>query len=152
MGLRLTRATDYAIRAMLHVGSLPEEAVALRDEIAAAQGVPSSFMGKILGRLVRSGLLHSTRGVSGGFRLARSAAEIDLLAIVEALEGPIQLTDCAPDPENCSLAHDCPASTVWLEAQRRMTDVLRQTTLEALLAAPRRNRRVIYTIGEGRAG
>ena len=92
---------------------------------------------------------------AGGFHAGRAVAlgeTQDALSAAEAIEGPIHLTDCAPDPENCSLAHDCPASTVWLEAQRRMTDVLRQTTLEALLAAPRRNRRVIYTIGEGRSG
>jgi Rrf2 family protein len=147
MGLRLTRAADYAIRALLHIGSLPEGSVALKDEIAQAQGIPPSFMAKILRQLVKSGLLHSARGVNGGFGLARLASEINLLDIVEGIEGPIHLTDCAPDPEHCALAHDCPVSTVWLEVQRRMTALLRETTLDALLSAPRKNRRAIFTIG-----
>lgn len=147
MGLRLTRAADYAVRAMLHVGSLPEGVVALKDEVAEAQHIPPSFMAKILRQLVKSGLLKSARGVHGGFGLARPAAEINLLDIIEGIEGPIHLTDCAPDPENCALSHDCPASSVWLEVQRRMTALLRETTLEALLSAPRKNRRAIYTIG-----
>ena len=147
MGLRLTRAADYAIRAMLHLGSLPEGGVALTDEIAQAQHIPPSFTAKILRRLVKSGLLRSARGVNGGYGLQRPAAEINLLEIIEGIEGPIQLTDCAPDPEHCALSHDCPVSTVWLEVQRQMTMLLRETTLEALLSTPRRNRRAVYTIG-----
>ena len=147
MGLRLTRAADYAVRAMMHVGSLPEGSVALKDEIARVQQIPPSFMAKILGRLVRYGVLRSTRGVNGGFGLARAASEINLLEIVEAIEGPIHLTDCSPDPEHCALSHDCPVSVVWLEVQRRMTAVLQETSLDALLSAPRKNRRAVYTIG-----
>src|SRR5580765_8363999 len=124
MGLRLTRAADYAVRAMLHVGSLPDGVVALKDEIALAQHIPPSFMAKILRQLVKSGLLKSARGVNGGFGLAKVAAEINLLDIIEGIEGPIHLTECTPDPDNCALAHDCPASTVWLEVQRRMTALL----------------------------
>lgn len=147
MGLRLTRAADYAVRAMLHVGSLPDGAVALKDDIALAEHIPPSFMAKILRQLVKSGILRSTRGVNGGFGLARTAAEINLLDIVEGIEGPIHLTECAPDPDNCALSHDCPVSTVWLEVQRQMTALLRETTLEALLSAPRKNRRAVYNIG-----
>lgn len=131
---------------MMHIGSLPEGSVALKDDIAATEHIPSSFTAKILRRLVKAGLLRSTRGVSGGFGLARDAAEINLLDIVQGIEGPIQLTDCAPDPEHCTLSHDCPVSTVWFEVQRQMTDLLRQTTLEALLSTPRKNRRAVYNI------
>jgi Rrf2 family protein len=147
LGLRLTRAADYAVRAMLHVGSLPDGSVALKDHIAQAQHIPPSFMAKILRQLVKAGLLRSARGVNGGFGLARAAAEINLLDIVEGIEGPIHLTDCAPDPEHCALSHDCPASPVWLEVQRQMSALLQETTLEALLSAPRKNRRVHYSIG-----
>jgi Rrf2 family protein len=147
MGLRLTRAADYAVRAMLHVGSLPDGVFALKDEIAHAQHIPPSFMAKILRRLVKSGLLKSSRGVNGGFAMARAAADVNLLEIVEGIEGPIHLNDCVPDPEHCALSHDCPVSTVWLEVQDRMTGLLRETTLEALLSAPRKNRHVVYNIG-----
>jgi Rrf2 family protein len=149
MGLRLTRAADYAVRAMLHVGSLPEGVVALKDEIAHAEHIPPSFMAKILRQLVKTGLLRSSRGVNGGFGMARAASEVNLLDIIEGIEGPIHLTDCVPDPEHCALSHDCPVSTVWLEVQDRMTELLRETTLEALLSAPRKNRQVVYNIGSG---
>ena len=147
MALRLTRAADYAILAMMHVGSLPEGDFALKDAIGQAQNIPPSFLAKILRQLVKSDLLRSARGPNGGFGLQRTAAKINLLDIVEALEGPIELTDCAPDPDHCPRSHDCPASAVWLEVQRQITEVLRKTTLEALLSAPRKNRRVVYNIG-----
>jgi Rrf2 family protein len=147
MGLQLTRAADYAILAMLHLGSLPEGVLALKDDIARAQNIPPAFLAKILRQLVDTGVLRSNRGVNGGFGLQRSAADINLLDIVEGIEGPIELTDCAPDPDHCALSHDCPASSVWVEVQRRMTDLLRKTTLEAMLSAPRRNRRAVYNIG-----
>ena len=131
---------------MIHIGSLPEDRVALKDDIADAQHIPPSFMAKILRQLVKTGLLHSARGVNGGFGLAREAAKINLLEIVEGIEGPIRLNDCAPDPDHCTLSHDCPVSTVWLAVQDQMTALLRETTLEALLAAPRKNKQVVYTI------
>jgi len=144
MGLRLTNAADYAIRGMIHIASLPEGAVALRSDIARAQGIPSSFMAKILRSLVRARLLRSSRGVHGGFALARSASEITLLDVVEAIEGPLSLTDCTPDPEGCERAHECPANTVWVAVQQTMANMLQSTSLEALVSAPRRNHRVVF--------
>ena len=149
MGLRLTRAAEYGVRAMMHVGSIPDGTAALKDEFAQAQDIPPSFTAKFLRRLVEAGLLKSARGVHGGFGLAKAPVEISLLDIVEAIEGPIQLTLCSPDPDNCTVSHDCPVSGVWFEVQRQMTDLLGTTTLEALLSAPRRNRRVVYQIGGG---
>ena len=146
MGLRFTRAADYGVRAMMHIGSLSDDGVALKDDIAAAQHIPPSFTAKILRKLVKAGLLRSARGVNGGFHLGKPASQISLLDIVEGVEGPIHLTECAPDPEHCALAHDCPVSTVWLEVQRQMTGLLGATTLDALLSAPRKNKRAVYTI------
>lgn len=146
MSLRLTRAGDYAIRAMIHLGSLPEGGVALKDDVALTENIPPSFMAKILRQLVKGGVLRSARGVNGGFGLARPATEINLLQIVEAIEGPIALTECSPDPEHCTRAHDCPASSVWFEVQKQMTGLLERTTLEALVSAPRKNKKVVYTI------
>jgi Rrf2 family protein len=148
MGLRLTSAADYAIRAMIHLACLPDGGVALRSEIAEAQYIPTSFMAKILRSLVRARLLRSSRGVNGGFSLARPAAEVNMLEIVEAIEGPLALTDCVPSPSGCGWAADCPASAVWLKVQDSMKDTLKATTLEDLVSTPRRNGRVTGNRGE----
>ena len=142
MGLRLTNAADYAIRAMIHLACLPEGTVALREDVARGHGIPPSFMAKILRQLVRAGLLQSSRGVHGGFSLARPAPEINLLQVVEAIEGPLALTDCAPEGQGCAWSDTCPANLVWHEVQTSMADALRRATLEDLVSAPRRNRKV----------
>jgi Rrf2 family protein len=149
MGLRLTSAADYAIRAMIHLACLADGGVALRSEIAEAQYIPTSFMAKILRSLVRARLLRSSRGVNGGFSLARPAAEINMLEIVEAIEGPLALTDCVPTPSGCGWSTDCPASAVWLKVQDAMKDTLKGTTLEDLVSTPRRNGRVSGAKGAG---
>lgn len=142
MGLRITTAADYAIRAMIHLACLPEGAHALREEIAQAEKIPSSFMAKILRSLVRAQLLHSSRGVNGGFVLARPGVEISLLEIVEAIEGPLHLTACVGSGDGCDNSLDCPAAPVWEAVHDNMRAILGGTSLEALVSAPRRNGRV----------
>ena len=145
MGLRVTTAADYAIRAMIHIARLPEGGNALRREIASAQAIPATFMAKILRSLVRVRLLRSSRGVKGGFSLARPASDINMLQIIEAVEGPMALLDCLPDPRGCSWSAECPAAAVWLKVQESVKDTLRGMSLEELVSTPRRNGRVEST-------
>jgi len=147
MALRLTNAADYAVRSMLYIASLPEGRVVLRSEVAETQKIPSSFMAKILRGLVRAGLLRSSRGVHGGFALARPAAEINLLDVVEAIEGPVALTQCIPDPDACEHSANCPANAVWVRVQEKIGEVLQAATLEELISVPRRNGRVEFRVG-----
>jgi len=147
MALRLTNAADYAVRSMLYIASLPEGRVVLRSEVAETQKIPSSFMAKILRGLVRAGLLRSSRGVHGGFALARPASEINLLDVVEAIEGPVALTQCIPDPDACEHSANCPANAVWVRVQEKIGEVLQAATLEELVSVPRRNGRVEFRVG-----
>ena len=111
MALRLTSADDYAVRAMIHLACLPEGASAMRNDIAEVQKIPGSYMAKILRKLVRAGLLRSSRGVNGGFSMARPAAEISLLEIVEAIEGPLGMAPCVPDPTRLRVGLRVPRRT-----------------------------------------
>lgn len=147
MALRLTAAADYAIRAMIHIACVPEGAPAMGNDVARMQGIPASFMAKILRRLVRAGLLRSSRGAHGGFFLARSATEVNLLDVVEAIEGPLTLTTCSNEPGGCQWAPDCPASSVWYSVQEQMAEVLRKATLEAMVSMPRRNGKIVMNLG-----
>ena len=154
MGLRLTNAADYAVRAMIHIACLPEGAVAFRADVARTYNIPSSFMAKILRQLVRAGLLQSMRGAHGGFALARPASEINLLEVIEAIEGPLALTDCMRQGPGCEWGDECPANLVWQEVQTGIAQSLRRATLEALVSAPRRNRKVLHIVNAdtGHAG
>jgi Rrf2 family protein len=128
---------------MIHLACLPEGGRAMRNEIADAQKIPPSFMAKILRSLVRARLLTSSRGVNGGFALARPAAEITLLDVVEAIEGPLSVTACVPDPRGCEFACDCPAAPIWAKVQGAVEKILRGTTLETLVSTPRRDGHVV---------
>ncbi len=152
MGMSLTMAGDYAIRAMIHLASLPENQSALRSEISRTQRIPLSFMAKILRRLVQARLLRSARGVNGGFALARPPSEITLLDVVEAIEGPIALTQCASEGQPCNWSGECPGSLVWPEVQKSMKEILEGTTLECLVGASRRNGRIAFLPGEDLPG
>ena len=136
MALKLTQGADYAIRAMIHIASLPDGRWAMRREIAQAQRVPTDFVAKILQSLVHAGLLSSHRGSGGGFRLARPRNEVNLLSIVEAIDGPLAVVACSsPDGGECDHAALCPADKVWRQVQFGIAAVLEQATLESLVGS-----------------
>ena len=141
MGLRLTKEADYAIRAMIHIACIPEETVALRRDIVRLHTIPSDFSSKILRRLVKANLLVATRGTHGGFALARPAGNITLLHVVEAIEGPLGMTDCTTEPCACEYAADCVAQPVWQAIQDTIAEMLGKATLEALVSAPHKKGR-----------
>lgn len=131
MGFHITCAVDYAVRAMTYVASFPEGTRVLRRDIARAENIPESFTAKILKNLA-AGLLVSSRGIHGGYTLARSPCEINLFEIVEAVEGPISVTRCVPDSNGCEFSESCPAHEVWRNVQERLTEVLMESNLRTL--------------------
>ena len=141
MGLRLTKEADYAIRAMIHIACIPEESIALSRDIVRVHNIPSSFAAKILRRLVKAGLLVATRGTNGGFALARPAGAITLLHVVEAIEGPLRVTDCTTEPCGCGYAGECAAQPVWQSIQSKIAELLDDATLETLVSSPHRRGR-----------
>jgi len=100
--MRLSHLADYAVVLMTAAARRPAGERLSATELAADTGVPLPTTQKLMGQLAASGLLTSSRGASGGFALARRAAEISLADIVEAVEGPIALTMCS-DSNN----HEC---------------------------------------------
>src|SRR5512137_162579 len=104
--LRISRKIDYAIRAMIHLASIPEGTVVPFREIGKQMSVPEDFLAKILKTLVDQGIVGSTRGPHGGYRLARPAETINVLEVIEAAEGPVAVNVCLDD-DACSRQHVC---------------------------------------------
>jgi Rrf2 family protein len=127
--MQLTRAADYAARVMIHLASLPAGARASRSSLARSGEVPEQFLAKILQTLVRSGLVASQRGSSGGFSLRRLPAEITLLDVIAAIEGPLFLNRCVNPVEGCHRHTWCGAHELWVKAQAAMVDVLGKRTI-----------------------
>jgi Rrf2 family protein len=88
--MRLTRASSYALHAMVHIAAHKLTVPVASHEIAHAHKIPERFLLKVLKPLVSAGLLHSVKGPHGGYSLAKAPKEITMLDVVEAVEGPIR--------------------------------------------------------------
>ena len=135
MGLQLTRGGEYAIRAMSYLAKFSDGHVASLHDIGQAQDIPESFLAKILQSLVHGGLAVSQRGAHGGFALARSAADITMRDVIEAVDGPLALNQCVLWPEDCKRSGDCELHKAWMRAQAQLMDVLDTVTLRSLSPA-----------------
>ena len=100
--MRLTHLADYAVVMMTAAARRPAAARLSATELAEETGVPLPTAQKLMQRLAAHGLLTGTRGAGGGYALARPVTAISLADIVEAVEGPIAMTQCAD-----GLNHEC---------------------------------------------
>ena len=106
--MRLTSLADYAVVMMAAAARHPAEARLSANLLADETGVPLPTAQKLMGRLASAGLLDSARGTGGGFRLARPASEVSLADIVEAVEGPIAMTNCIEGAHHlCAIEGSC---------------------------------------------
>lgn len=88
--MKLSRASSYALHAVVHMATENADHPLASHDIARAHGIPERFLLKVLKPLVSAQVLKSIKGPNGGYRLARPAAKISLLEIVEAVDGPIR--------------------------------------------------------------
>jgi len=130
--IRLTKAGEYGLRAVRYlVENIDQERISIGD-ISINKKIPEPFLRKLFKPLVQQGIINSTRGVSGGVRLARNPKDITVLEVVEALEGPLALNECLLDDSACEFLSECGMHDVWEEAQAAMAKVLRSRNLSDL--------------------
>lgn len=122
--MRLNQATDYAFRAVLHLSRLPRGQVVEAKSIAESERIPIRFLLKILRLLTRAGIVESYRGINGGYALARPPAEITMLDVIEAIEGPIRINRCLISPGECNKGASprCPVHNALFSVQQAMVD------------------------------
>lgn len=133
--LQITRRGDYAIRGMLYLAGKPKEKLILLSEIASDIGVSQTFLAKIFQEFGKAGLVKSFRGTGGGFMLGRPVDKITLLDIIEAVEGPIALSQCILTQGSCSRESTCPVNPIWRRMQEQMRCMLGDITLEQLIGS-----------------
>ncbi len=134
--LRISRKIDYGLRAMIYLASVASGAMVPFREIARQMVIPEDFLAKILKTLVDAGLVRSSRGPHGGYVLARAAAEVSFLDVIEAVEGPVALNVCLDDEDSCGHSQICPMMSVWKLGQEKMLDVYRQARLADVTFKP----------------
>ena len=133
--MRLSSLADYAVVMMAAAARHPGGARLSATLLAAETGVPLPTAQKLMGRLAGAGLLSSARGTGGGFMLARAAAGISLADIVEAVEGPIALTNCIEGTvSECALEGSCRVKPHLNAVNSAVRGALQGVTLARLAA------------------
>jgi Rrf2 family protein len=129
MRLELTRRGDYAVRAMLSLAR-PGTVQLTAARLAEETGIPISLVPQVMGDLVRAGLVANRRGRHGGYRLALLAREIDLLAIIEAVEGDGRRKTCVLRGGPCQRDGACDVHDAFFRAQEAVFGTLAGVSLE----------------------
>ncbi|HHW4677937.1 MAG TPA: SUF system Fe-S cluster assembly regulator [Xylella sp.] len=130
--LRVTKLTDYASVVLTVLAAHPGTVLSA-NELAQQAGLEPPTVSKILKPLSQAGLVEGLRGAYGGYRLARSATHITLIEIVEAIEGPLAITECSQDHNPCSIAHQCGIRSNWQLINNVIANALRSITLAQML-------------------
>lgn len=129
----ITRATEYAIRAVLHLAKQPRGQIVLKKEICEEQDVTPAFLTKILQPLIKAGVVGSQRGVGGGFYLLKDPAEVTLLDVINSQEGPLHLNVCLVEKGACDRDTVCPVHGAWEDIRDGLARQLNGYTFQSLL-------------------
>lgn len=130
--LRMSKLTDYGTVVMTYLACAPER-LHVASEIARQVRVAAPTVSKVLKTLVRAGLVASHRGTKGGYTLARPARHITVAEIIDALEGPIGLTECSTQPGQCVQETSCSVRGNWQRINLAVRTALEGVTLAEMV-------------------
>jgi len=130
--MQATRAADYAVRALIHLATLPAGKRTMLPELAAATKAPETFLSKVLQSLCRAGMVASHRGQFGGFEILSKGRNATISSVIAAADSPIRLNVCLVSGDSCDRKAECPAHPVWARAQAAMLQALDAQTIADL--------------------
>lgn len=133
----LSTKGHYGLRAMTRLAEAHGQSVLSLAEIAQAEGLSPSYLEQLVAPLRKAGLVKATRGVRGGYRLARHPAEITVGEVIRVLEGPIGIVECASEIRSsgcCERETTCLSKPLWQRMRANIAQMLDSTTLADLWA------------------
>ena len=130
--LRISRLTDYGTVVLAHLARDDADLVSAA-EVANATGIALPTVSKLLKSLAKSGLVNSTRGSHGGYQLARDAQEISAADVIDALEGPVSITECSAIDSHCDFEDSCNVGGAWQRINVAIRRALDDISLADLL-------------------
>jgi Rrf2 family protein len=132
--VRISAKADYAVRATIELAAAGEGATVKGERLADAQQIPLHFLENILGDLKQAGLVATRRGPEGGYRLAKSPAEVSVADVIRAVEGP--LASVRGDGPECLEYEGSaePLQRVWIALRGNVRAVLETVSLEDLVS------------------
>lgn len=130
--MRLSKLTDYATVILSHIAK-KNDGVHAAMGIAEVTGIAQPTVSKVLKLLVNAKVLTSVRGAKGGYKLARSPEKISVAAVINALEGPIALTECSASHHACEQVQGCEIQGNWDLINKTVHNALESVTLADLI-------------------
>ena len=131
--MKLSTRGKYGLYAMYCLAVHAGEGPLPLNSISAMGGVPRQYLEQLLGNLRRAGLVSTVRGAQGGYRIAVRPDEVTLRDIIDAVEGPIELSECASADAVCHKSGTCPVRWVWQRATDRINAELEKIRLSDML-------------------
>ena len=130
--LRLSKKADYALMAMKHLALHGDRGSSSAREIAEQYDIPIELMAKVLQRLVQRGLLASHQGTRGGYQLSRLPMQISVADVIQAIDGPLTVTACSTDDNNCEQYAKCNVRDPLWRVRERILQALGECTIAEL--------------------
>lgn len=132
--LRISKLTDYGTVVLAHLAG-EAGAVCSAAEVAQATGIGVPTVSKLLKSLARAELVTSTRGANGGYQLASLPDDISAASVIDALEGPVSITECSASDSHCDYEHVCNVGSAWQRINIAIRRALEDISLSDLLRA-----------------
>ena len=134
--MKITTKGRYGLRAMVDLAGCEENGPVSIHSIAERQGISDGYLEQLIGKLKKAGLVESTRGATGGYRLAKAAEEISVGDILRALEGSLHPIDCPEIDAEYSCANEgaCVTKLVWKKIGDAIEDTVNHISLQDLKA------------------
>ena len=129
--LRLSKLTDYGTVVLAGMAQAPDQTFTAAG-LSESTHLPVATVRKLLKLLNRGKVLNSRRGAHGGYTLARSPRDINAVEIIDAIEGPFSITECAGHPGMCSLEPVCAVGHNWQRINLSIRAALCEVTLDQL--------------------
>jgi Rrf2 family protein len=138
--MKISRKSDYALRAVLYIAKQSNDTRSSINAIAESEKVPRDFLAKILKELTRAEILKSYQGVHGGYQLARPPAQISVLDVIEAMDGPLGVNLCVRGDNGCDCEHRdrCAMYPFWRKRQNQIRSILKNETFAKLKRASKK--------------
>lgn len=131
--LRITKLSDYAIVLLSRVAREQQRSFTAQ-RLSEKTGIPMPTVSKVLKQLVRAGLFTSERGKHGGYLLARPPTDIKLVDVIDAVEGPVAMTECSLSHEcDCGLLGSCQLQPSWQTINQKIRGVLADTSIADMI-------------------